>query len=59
MKKYLNLNLIVILLITLLLLSCKNNISAGVGSDGKSLDSTGTNTDTTSVPQKSSKVIVE
>jgi len=54
MKTHLNSKLIVLLLLTQLLFSCKNNISAGVGSDGKSLDTTVTNQDTATVPKKNS-----
>lgn len=59
MKMPLNSKFIVLLFFTQLLFSCKNNISAGVGSDGKSLDSTVTNTDTTTVPIKNSKELKE
>lgn len=59
MKTNLNSKLILLLLFTQLLFSCKNNISAGVGSDGKTLDSTGTNSDTTTVPKKNSKGLKE
>ncbi|PBJ15873.1 hypothetical protein [Flavobacterium sp. ACN6] len=59
MKTHLNSKVIVLLLLTQFLFSCKNNISAGVGSDGKSLDSTATNLDTTTVPKKNSKAIEE
>lgn len=57
MKMQLNSKFIILLLFTQLLFSCKNNISAGVGSDGKSLDSIVTNSDTTSVIKKNSKVL--
>lgn len=56
MKTHLNLKFIIFLLFTSLLFSCKNNISAGVGSDGKSLDSTATKSDTTTVPKENSKI---
>ena len=59
MKMYLNSKIILLLLFTQLLFSCKNNISAGVGSDGKILDSTVTNTDTTTVTKKNPKVLKE
>jgi len=59
MKTHLNSKFIVLLLFTQLLFSCKNNISAGVGSDGKSIDSTLTNTDTTTVQKKNSKILKE
>ncbi|MGO4770107.1 hypothetical protein ACEN2I_00455 [Flavobacterium sp. W22_SRS_FK3] len=59
MKTDLNSKFILLLLFTQLLFSCKNNISAGVGSDGKSLDSTVTNSDTTTVTKKNSKVLKE
>jgi hypothetical protein len=49
MKTHLNSKFIVLLLLIQFLFSCKNNISGGVGSDGKSLDSTVTNVDTTTV----------
>nr|WP_294929494.1 hypothetical protein [uncultured Flavobacterium sp.] len=59
MKADLNSKFIVFLFFTQLLFACKNNISTGVGSDGKSLDSTVTNTDTTTVPKKNSKLLKE
>jgi hypothetical protein len=59
MKTHLNSKLIILMLFTQLLFSCKNNISAGVGSDGKSLDSTRTNADTITVSKKSSKALKE
>jgi predicted small secreted protein len=46
METNLNSKLIIFLLLSQLLFSCKSNISAGVGSDGKSLDSTATSSDT-------------
>ncbi len=49
MKTHFNLKLILIALFAGLLFSCKNNISGGVGSDGKSLDSITTNPDSTKV----------
>ena len=45
--------------VTQLLFSCKGNLSAGVGSDGKSLDSTVTKSDTTTVPKKNSQEVKE
>ena len=59
MKTHLSSKFIVFLLFSQLLFSCKNNISAGVGSDGKSLDTTVTNSDTTTVPRKNSTQLKE
>lgn len=59
MKMHLSSKFIVFLLFSQLLFSCKNNISAGVGSDGKSLDTTVTNSDTTTVPRKNSTQLKE
>jgi len=59
MKTSLYSKFIVLLLFTPLLFSCKGNLSAGVGSDGKSLDSTVTKSDTTTVPKKNSQEVKE
>jgi hypothetical protein len=59
MKTHLNSKFMLFLLFTQLLFSCKNNISARVGSDGKSLDSTAMSPDTTTVTKKNSKVLQE
>ena len=52
MKTHLNSKFILLLLFTQLLFSCKSNMSGGVGSDGKNLDSTVTKSDTIIVPKK-------
>ncbi|MBZ4040833.1 hypothetical protein [Flavobacterium hibisci] len=49
MKIQFNSKLILIAVFTGLFFSCKNNISGGVGSDGKNLDSITTNPDSTKV----------
>ncbi|WP_163397276.1 hypothetical protein [Flavobacterium fluviatile] len=57
MKAHINSKYIILMLFLVLLFSCKNNISGGVGSDGKSLDSVGTNTDTTTIRRDTSKIL--
>lgn len=57
MKTHFNSKYIVLALFTVLLFSCKNNISAGVGSDGKSLDSVGMNADSTTIRRDTSKTL--
>jgi|GEM_PF-4953568 len=59
MKWHLNSKIIAILLFTQFLFSCKNNISAGVGSDGKRLDSTAGYLDTAAVSKKNIKQVKE
>ncbi|AXB57661.1 hypothetical protein HYN86_14080 [Flavobacterium fluviale] len=59
MKRQLISKVIVLLFLIQFLCSCKNNISGGVGSDGKPLDSIVTNLDNDTITKKNSKSVKE